>query len=629
MPFYVLRHIPFSMDAESMTIAIQRRCTGAGLHSPKVVVEMAPADPKFGPDSKNKGFCVLEIAERDISALSGALANWKLAGKVLVLEKKRGREERGRGSNSGLTKNLGATPIKIPAATKKSVTDIPTSTSSTPIAPPSASVPEPQPQPQPQVPPQEHQPQVQLLPVQDFYNLCLLAEPSATSTGSSGAEGARVARGFINRGNTCYRNASIQCLLAAPPIAKVLVNVVQALSHPQQVPSEFKCWGEMLKVAWNLHLNKKVDREVSSRGAPTEMVKCGPPPDLDILLTRITHSFRRRVQLGIGDDDTTTTETVLDRQEDAMEFVTFLLDVLHEEEERCLTQAQTTHTYNSGGQREEPTIFEAMNGSGEEGAGGRDSDEDWETVEKANVKSVVDKKSQTRSKEVRSIISRLFHVRLRQSLRYVGKKRVSNTFTAERFINVIVRELPADACTTQDAFDAYFEEVSIAPISSGDVEKKKRISLETLPTVLLLQINRFAYDKRKEQVYKVHRSLEYDHQLRIFPRYCSTTLVDNLQNQKGKRTSIGTIAAREGESKGEVLASYRLHSLVLHHGGSPHSGHYTAVTRLSPPSPQEQRQEQQEQGCWLHLDDQKVSVLDAREAVSFTDQVYVLVYCLE
>ncbi len=615
MPRFVLRNIPYTYDRGAMERAIAGRLRSESKRFSDFKVkidEMPPADRKFGKASFNKGFCVLSIDEDDVIMVVAAFENWELEGKKLELEVKRNegakrdRKKAGaRGQGTGGTKTppAGATDLNTIIGESETVkTNEPLKSVSTlEQAPKPALIPTPSKRQEP-------------LSIQAFYNLCLLAEQGAQNGGPAITDNARVARGFINRGNTCFRNASIQCLLAAPPIAKVLVGVVQSLDHPNLVPHQFRYWAEMLRVAYNVHLSKIIDREVRSN-SQTGAVKFGPAADLDYLLAGITHSFRRRVQLGLGDEDGDGDgDSVRDRQEDAMEFVTFLLDVLHSEEERATQQISARETGTGG------TIFDVADTLTGTSDDIDDGSGDWETVEKANVKSIVDELSKSRSKDVKTVTSRLFHVRLRQDLRYVGKKRVSSTFIAERFINVTVSQLPRHTCTIQDALDAYFAEVTIAPSSRGDVEKRKKVSLETLPRVLIIHINRFAYDKHSDSLHKLHRSLEYTHNLSVFARYCTTTLVDVLSAPaRARGDSAGDAGGAEGE-----LARYKLHGLVLHHGENPHSGHYTAVTRLGTDGDGDG-----DGGCWLHLDDQKVRAFGSEHATGFQDQVYILLYSLE
>ena len=340
---------------------------------------------------------------------------------------------------------------------------------------------------------EQTQPQVHPLPLQNFYELCLAAEYNAFHKHPSSIlkHDFRIARGFINGGNTCFRNASIQCILAAPSVAKVLLHLVEALNHPNLVPNEFKYLGEMLKVTWNLYLNKLVVSEISSTKASLN-IKCGPPTDLNILLKNITETFRNKMQHQNGNLQvviTPTSKPSADKQEDAMEFITFLLDLLHEEEVKCaqnpnmtehikaLSNASLSHGVLYAHRHESGDLLHAKDC--DRGGGDDDDDDDdddgegeWEIVEKASIKKTVDKSSLHRSKKVHGIISRLFHVRLCQTIRYIGKKRVSNTFIAERFINILVSNLPEKACTVQDALDVYFQEISIDPISATDVEKK-------------------------------------------------------------------------------------------------------------------------------------------------------------
>jgi uncharacterized UBP type Zn finger protein len=76
-----------------------------------------------------------------------------------------------------------------------------------------------------------------------------------------------------------------------------------------------------------------------------------------------------------------------------------------------------------------------------------------------------------------------------------------------------------------------------------------------------------------------------------------------------------------------VLARYELRSLIMHHGNSPDSGHYTALVRHNHDNTGNNICG--ETRCWLHMDDHKVpAVLSEKQAMDCDHLVYILLYCL-
>jgi hypothetical protein len=508
-------------------------------------------------------------------------------------------------------------------------------------------------------------PPPQPLSLGDFLSLCLHAEALTISSSRSSSTSrrskqkqqqqpqqhhpavaeARVARGLTNRGNnTCFRNATMQCLFAAPPFSEVMAGILRTLSHPSLIPPEYQAWGEVLRLAWNLLLYRNVNPNPnldvvetageassslssslssSSSSLAAARVAVGPAIELDQLMPGITSLFRRTTR-GIsitpntpirGVMGTTTQQqlqqqrhqdehigatmigagaaaersrSIDDRQqEDAMEFLSFLLDLLHEEE----AAAANTITNGSSGSSAAGAGAGAAAGAAAGAGAGNDSESvleastdtsgiyiysnsednedeeeeeeeeaagEWEVVVKANVRTSVNESALQVSKEAKTLISRMFHIRVRSTLHYVGKKKVSSTFAAERFLNLNVRGLPSGVPrTVQGALGAYFSEEHVAPVgaqyyppggstggysyppggggngcrnnhrspgmgtgkSDSEYAKRKKCTLETLPRVLLLQLNRFYYDEDRQCVVKDAHGLAYTSQLGIKESY--------------------------------------------------------------------------------------------------------------
>ncbi|KAJ3127898.1 hypothetical protein HK098_005539 [Nowakowskiella sp. JEL0407] len=211
------------------------------------------------------------------------------------------------------------------------------------------------------------------------------------------------------------------------------------------------------------------------------------------------------------------------RQEDAEEFLGFLLDAMHEELLSVMGKNTTKPT--------------------------NEENNEWREVGKKNKVSI------TRTTEfVDSPISKIFSGRMRSVLRCQGSK---DSVKIDAF-QTLQLDIMSDEITTIEqalkkitAIETLDEFIS--PSRGVKVEATKQNFIEELPPILLLHLKPFEYDSKSQTTRKVHKHIKYDTTLRIDPEIISPSA----------RTVVGT------------RVEYTLFAVVYHHGKSALGGHYT------------------------------------------------------
>ncbi len=245
---------------------------------------------------------------------------------------------------------------------------------------------------------------------------------------------------------------------------------------------------------------------------------------------------------------------------------------------------------------------------------------------KQGVKQVVDSSSRRSAIEASSssLIARLFCTRIRSEVTY-GQTKTSATFSnLLHFSLSLAYTLPFGEVTLYDAIDAYFKEgIANANNGSEDIEvrsaankestagkasKKEtrtRDKIDFLPPVLILQLKRFNFDRKRGAAIKIQRRIGIPEVLELSSEYYSDDLIATLE------------AEMQQQAVGQLSAKYSLSGAVLHHGDTITSGHYTAIVANPNPS---------SAGSYLHINDAKSNVLTAAKALSPSSEVYVLIY---
>lgn len=246
-------------------------------------------------------------------------------------------------------------------------------------------------------------------------------------------------------------------------------------------------------------------------------------------------------------------------QQDAQEFLGFLLEELHEECAAAMRRGTSTSSGRSTPVNSTSNVSDVA-----------DNDTEWSEVGRKQKPSVVRSSGAVLTE---SPVTNIFGGKLRSELKIQGNKM---SVTLEPYqplqldigspqVNNIIDALKG--ITTPESMQGDFQSVR------GKVDRaSKQVFIETLPPVLILHLKRFHYDnttKRTEKIWKkVGYPLELEMPKEVFPSQVRTRM-----------------AGRGGFPK------YHLTGVIYHHGKNANGGHYTVDIR---------RQDGSE---WIRLDD--------------------------
>ncbi|KAI7578132.1 cysteine proteinase [Hortaea werneckii] len=224
-------------------------------------------------------------------------------------------------------------------------------------------------------------------------------------------------------------------------------------------------------------------------------------------------------------------------QQDAEEFLGFLLEGLHDE---CVHVMQT--------QADEKA---QANGASSPDAEADTTADGWLEVGKKQKAAVT---RTTGHVDAPSPVTKIFGGHLRSELRVPGQK---DSVTLEPYKPL---QLDIGASHVNNIVDA-LKSITRTETLTGDFggrsnQAKKQVFIDTLPPVLILHLKRFQYDSTFTGTQKIWKKVGYPLELEVpkevFP--------------PNKR---GGLAIKGGSPK------YRLISVVYHHGKSAAGGHYT------------------------------------------------------
>ncbi|OUM68677.1 hypothetical protein PIROE2DRAFT_19806 [Piromyces sp. E2] len=299
-------------------------------------------------------------------------------------------------------------------------------------------------------------------------------------------------RGLINNGNMCFMNAILQPLLYCPPFYNFIYSLKKETVHSMgKKPSIIE---SMIMFFDEFKIVKKKDLDVEDYG--------------ESFLPEYVYNTLRKYN---------STNSLQGRQEDAEEYLGFLLNGIHDE---------FVSKYANGPNNNK-----------------KSESEGWMEVGPKN-KLVV-----TREAEVKeSPINKIFGGRIKSILKCPGTK---NSATIEPFLSLQLDITPSDVYDIEDALDNLTkpEVVPDYSVNGTKVSATKQNVIDGLPNVLLLHLKCFTFDHNTTQ--KVQKTINFKPVLEIKSDLLSPSL------------------------KNHAPYKYNLFAVVNHHGKMAGGGHYT------------------------------------------------------
>ncbi|KAL4234192.1 Ubiquitin carboxyl-terminal hydrolase 10 [Mactra antiquata] len=361
-------------------------------------------------------------------------------------------------------------------------------------------------------------------------------------------------RGLVNRANWCYINGTLQALVACPPFYYLLKRMPR---YPGRGPSSTPILDAMVEF---VHEFQPMPRNHDKGHKGTREISPGIPFEP-------TYVYKMLQAIAVNP------HFKLGKQEDAEEFLSCILDGMHEEMSAAVN-LNTDHTENQvtdSIETEEGCINGYIHGEGEE-LDDKSEEDSWEQVGPKK-KSVLTR----RANFAKTPIADIFAGMIRSA---VYKTSAKETATLEPFFTLQLDIQSEKVCNVKEALEGFVSKEQILGYTcsntKAEVEVSKKLSLEELPPVLILHLKFFVYDK-DGGCQKVIKKFDYGVELEITKDLLSQTARNKLSLQQ---------------------RSYKLFAVVYHHGKKATGGHYT--TSVFHPGI----------NGWIHSDDSQVKTVN-------------------
>ncbi|RZC77634.1 hypothetical protein C5167_001813 [Papaver somniferum] len=363
------------------------------------------------------------------------------------------------------------------------------------------------------------------------------------SNGPAASFKALLPRGLINSGNLCFLNASLQALLSCSPFVQLLQEL-RAYDIPKIGYPTLHAFIEFIS-----HFDTA---DTSSKKSQMVVTQTGMP-FIPAMFEPVLKNFTPDVPNSVSGRP---------RQEDAQEFLCFVMDQMHDEVLKRFGQVSNT-------------------GGGNFSTTSPSEDEGWETVGPKNKSAVTRTQSLVPSK-----ISEIFGGQLRSVVKSKGNK---DSATIQPFLLLHLDIFSGSVRTVEDALRLFSSPETLegyktsAAGKAASVSASKSIKIQATSKIMILHLMRFSYGSRGST--KLHKPVRFPLELVLGRELLASSL------SEGRR--------------------YELFATITHHGKEPSKGHYTADTRCS-------------DGKWLRYDDASVTAVAVNKVLH--DQAYLLFY---
>ncbi|KAJ4913606.1 Ubiquitin carboxyl-terminal hydrolase 24 [Raphanus sativus] len=352
-------------------------------------------------------------------------------------------------------------------------------------------------------------------------------------------------RGLINAGNLCFLNATLQALLSCSPFVQLLQGI-QLQDIPKTESPTLAAFSEFIS-----ELDVPSSSSFRNNIAVVEFGRPFTPAMFEAVLRNFT-------------PDVLNNMSGRPRQEDAQEFLSFIMDQMHDELLKL---------------REESP---RLTGSKSSVLSSASDDDEWETVGPKNKSAV------TRTQSfVPSELSDIFGGELRSVVKAQGNK---DSATVQPYLLLHLDIHPEAVCTIEDALHLFSAPEDLegyrASVTgkAGVVSARKSIKIQKLSKIMILHLMRFSYGNQGST--KLHKPVHFPLEL-----------------------NLGRYLLASSPSNGGL--KYELVATITHHGRDPSKGHYTADAR-------------RKNNQWLRFDDASVTAIGPKQVLH--DQAYVLFY---